>query len=178
MLLDVGSLSDGRDALTLGPLFRFSDPLDASIPRVAAGCYTIWDLDDRFLYAGMAGRAMTVASIAASRSALSTRMSGLRSRLSAHQNGRRSGDQFCVYVFDYFVLPRLSPADIAQVLQRTRRLDDDVRAFVQTNLSYRWYETADAATAFALERSLVNEGIRGRLPFINPGRPETEDPVT
>jgi hypothetical protein len=41
------SVSEGLEALTHGPLRRFADPLDASIPLVAAGCYTIWDGDGR-----------------------------------------------------------------------------------------------------------------------------------
>jgi hypothetical protein len=138
----------------------------------AADCYTIWHSGGHYLYAGMAGRGMTTASIAAARSTDRARVSGLRSRLTAHQNGRRSGDQFCVYVFDLFVLPCLTRDDIEDVVNRTRRLDDDVRDFVRTHLLYRWYETADAVADFELERSLVAEGVRGTLPFINPGRIE------
>jgi len=165
-------LEVARESLGRGPVHRFADPLDPSIPRVAAGCYTIWDADQMFLYAGMAGRSMTALSIATARTNPSARASGLASRLRSHQNGRRSGDQFCVYVFDLFVLPLLSRQDIAEVLQRDRRLDDDVRTYVRQHLSYRWHETPDATNAFELERILVCEGLAGSLPFINPGRPE------
>jgi hypothetical protein len=171
-VVDMRSVANGRDQLENGSLHRFAEALDPSLPRVAAGCYTIWDSDGAYLYAGMAGRKMTVASIAAARTNPLAKPSGLLSRLRSHQNGRRSGDQFCVYVFDLFVLPGLTSADVADVVRRLRRLDDDVRAFVQGQLSYRWCETADATSAFELERSLVTDGMGGVLPFINPRRPE------
>jgi hypothetical protein len=38
---------------------------------------------------------------------------GLRSRLVGHASGRRSGDQFCVYVADLLVLSEPKPQDIA-----------------------------------------------------------------
>jgi hypothetical protein len=47
------SVSEGLEALARGPLHRFADPLDPSIPLLAAGCYTVWDGDGRYLYAGM-----------------------------------------------------------------------------------------------------------------------------
>jgi hypothetical protein len=40
---------------------------------------------------------------------------GLHTRLHSHFSGRRSGDQFCVYVADLLVLPGLTPADIEDV---------------------------------------------------------------
>ena len=55
---------EGLEALARGPLRRFADPLDPSIAVVAAGCYTIWDGDGRYLYAGSGGRSLTVESIA------------------------------------------------------------------------------------------------------------------
>jgi hypothetical protein len=38
--------------LEIGPCHRFSDWPDPSVPKVAAGVYTIWD-HDRFIYVGM-----------------------------------------------------------------------------------------------------------------------------
>jgi hypothetical protein len=84
------------EVLENGPIHRLSDPIDPSIPRVAAGCYTIWDSDGRFVYAGMAGRGKTASAIAAACTNPNAPVSGLRDRLRSHQNGRRSGDQFCV----------------------------------------------------------------------------------
>lgn len=71
------------------------------------------------------------------------RAKGLRDRLGAHKQGARSGDQFCIYVFDFLVLPTLGADDIAQAVMRQRRLDDDVRRYRADNLSYRWVVTPD-----------------------------------
>ena len=70
------------------------------------------------------------------------------------------------------MLPRLTSDDIAAVVTLTRKLDADIGQCIRDNLYYRRYETDDGATACVLERSLVTDGIRGTLPFINPGRVE------
>jgi len=41
--------------------------------------------------------------------------STLYTRLRSHASGRRSGDQFCIYVADRFVLPTLSQEDIMAI---------------------------------------------------------------
>jgi hypothetical protein len=114
-----------RKRLNEGPARSFADPLDPALPRVAAGCYTIWDDTGRYVYAGMAGRTLTAERIRAGRDDPRARVSGLSDRLGAHRNGRRSADQFSVYVFDHFVLPTLSAEDIGAAVAGTRRLDDD-----------------------------------------------------
>jgi hypothetical protein len=70
------------------------------------------------------------------------------------------------------VLPRLTSEDIAAVVARTRKLDADIGQYIRDNLCYRWYETDDGASARALERAFVTDGIDGEPPFINPGRVE------
>jgi hypothetical protein len=160
-----------RRKLGEGLVRSFADPLDPGLPRVAAGCYTIWDDAGRYVYAGMAGRTLTAERIRAARDDPRARVSGLRDRLGAHRSGRRSGDQFSVYVFDRFLLPTLSPEDIGAAVAGTRRLDDDVRYFIQIHLSYRWVETESGADARSLEASLVT-GLGGSLPYLNPGRIE------
>jgi hypothetical protein len=75
-------------------------------------------------------------------------------------------------VFDRFILGGLSTDAISAAVAGTRRLDEDVREFIQAHLSYRWVETGSGAEAFALETTLVTEGLGGSLPFLNPRRPE------
>lgn len=169
--MDGDRFSNERQHLAQGPLRSFRDHLDPAIPRVAAGCYTIWDEAGHFIYAGMAGRDLTLARIEAARGDAKVRITGLRDRLRSHRAGGRSGDQFCVYVSDRLVLGALSPTDIAAVVAGTRRLDEDVREFIQSRLAYRWVETDDGPEAFALEATLVR-GLDGSLPFLNPRRPE------
>ena len=54
------NFADALAQLQRGELHAFRDPLDPLLPRVVAGCYTIWDDTGRFLYAGMAGRGLTL----------------------------------------------------------------------------------------------------------------------
>jgi hypothetical protein len=160
------------ERLGQGPARSFAESLDPAIPRVAAGCYTIWDQSGRFIYAGMAGGKLTAERIAEARSDPSAKITGLRDRLRAHRSGGRSGDQFCIYIFDRFVLATLSQDAISAAAVGTRRLDEDVRRFIQNHLSYRWTETPTGIDADALETQLVSQGIDGSLPYLNPKAPE------
>src|SRR4051794_12863720 len=80
--------------LEYGAAYRFAEhsTLRAVIPGSGAGVYTIWDDDGAFIYVGAAGR--------------NPDGTGLASRLRSHHRGRRSGDQFCVYVADHYVMPK------------------------------------------------------------------------
>jgi hypothetical protein len=120
----------------------------------------------------MAGRKLAVEKITAARTDPRARVSGLRDRLRAHRSGRRSGDQFSVYVFDRFVLENLSAEAIASAAAGTRRLDEDVQKYIHAHLSYRWVETPSGEEAFALEATLVTDGLLGSLPYLNPRRVE------
>ncbi len=80
--------------------------------------------------------------------------SGLRGRLASHTSGRRSGDQFCIYVFDRLVLPTLSREQIENAGAGELSLDTVTRAYIHANLSYRLTFTNDAAEARQLERQI------------------------
>lgn len=139
----------------LGPLpkgrtYRFCDWPNSAVPPVAAGVYTIWH-GDAFLYVGMAGRSLTAERAAAGRP---TKRSGLFSRLGSHAGGRRSGDQFCVYVADRLVLPTLSNEDLAAISNGKRSLDALVRTYIHTYLSYRFVVANGGVEARALEAEL------------------------
>jgi hypothetical protein len=84
------------DQLENGRLHRFADytMLGDIIPGGGAGVYTIWDEAGGLVYAGIAGR--------------NPAGKGLASRLRSHASGRRSSDQFCIYVADHYVLPELT----------------------------------------------------------------------
>ena len=70
--------ADLLDALARGPRLSFGDRAIAEVPP-EPGVYAVWE-GPALLYVGMSGT--------------------LPSRLRAHASGRRSGDQFCVYVAD------------------------------------------------------------------------------
>jgi hypothetical protein len=93
----------------------------------------------------------------------------MRDRLRSHASGLRSGDQFCIYVADFLVLPNLSIEDITAIHKREIRMDILVKEYVHQNLSYRYCLTEDGAQALALERLLVN-GALGSPPLLNPAK--------
>src|SRR5262249_45124199 len=93
---------------------------------------------------------------------------GIYTRLQSHASGRRSGDQFCVYVADRLVLPALSEEDIAAIVSGRHQMDVFVRRYIHENLHYRFAMLPDGAAAYAVEATIRNgEWAHGR-PFLNP----------
>ena len=107
--------------LRAGPLHSFQSwpPPESALPRVSAGVYTIWK-GPRLYYVGMAGRGMSVEDVTNPKGSA---VKGLRQRLAAHRSGRRSGDQFCVYVADYEVIPSLTQAQQRAIRARELHVD-------------------------------------------------------
>jgi hypothetical protein len=101
------ALAELRD----GPRYRFADWPNPAVPNGRIGAYTIWR-GDQLIYVGMAGRAIGLSSDTSE--PVSAKLTGLRSRLASHASGRRSGDQFCIYVFDRLVLPMLTRQQIQE----------------------------------------------------------------
>jgi hypothetical protein len=149
-----------------GKLYFFKNWPNAEVPPVCAGIYTIWR-DHELLYVGMAGRALNEAQIIAARGT-GSKGKGLASRLSSHAAGRRSGNQFCLYVGDRLVLPGLTPEEIKRIGNGTLNLDKLVRAYVRNYLSYRFAETKDSATAMALEKAIRRGCLAAGKPLLNP----------
>jgi hypothetical protein len=152
-------------ALEAAPPHRFSDWPNPSVPRVAAGVYTIWD-HGRFIYVGMSGRALTAEDIAAPDEP--TKAKGLWTRLDSHVSGRRSGDQFCVYVCDRFVVPHLSDQQRAQIGDGVLSLDMLTRQHIRDHFEYRYVTVGNGKGAFALEREVQRGALSAGKPFLNP----------
>jgi hypothetical protein len=93
-----------------GTAYSFASWPNPLVPTFGAGVYTIWHTDGHFIYVGMSGREITAETIRRNTP------QGLYNRLQSHASGRRSGDQFCVYVADRLVLPALSPEDIDAIV--------------------------------------------------------------
>ena len=94
-------------------------------------------MDESLIYVGMAGRSLTESMIAARREGQPTARLGLASRLGSHAGGRRSGDQFCVYVADRLVLPTLATGQVEAIGTGGQSMDALVRSFVRARLTNR-----------------------------------------
>ena len=152
--------------LEAGPLHPFKDWPNDQVPKRAAGVYSVWD-GDRLLYVGMSGRAMTAEDLEVS---LNGRVvaKGLWTRLNAHASGRRSGDQFCVYVCDRFVIPALIPSQQQDLAAGGLSLDDLTRTFIRDRLAYRFIVTADGGDAARLEAEVRRGTLSAGRPYLNP----------
>jgi hypothetical protein len=155
------------EELASGQQSYFRDWPNTSIPLAAAGVYTVWD-GTQLVYSGMAGRALTAEAVAAARD--SGVVKGLRQRLGSHASGRRSGDQFCVYVADRLILPTLSPTEITQIAAGELSLDARIRRYIHERLSYRWVETPDGIGAYKLEAQICRGALASGSPLLNPRR--------
>src|SRR5262245_38276241 len=158
------SLSDQHvSELSRGTAYSFADWPNPSIPAFGAGVYTVWHSDGRFIYVGMSGRGITAETIRRNTP------KGIHTRLRSHAGGRRSGDQFCVYVADRFVLPTLSQQDIAAIASGRHQMDAFVRRYIYENFSYRFVMLPDAAAAFAVEAAIKSGKWEHGRPLLNPG---------
>lgn len=151
--------------LTTGPHYRFADWPNPKVPTVAAGVYTIWDEAGTYVYVGMSGRGLTQAQLAERAAGNPT---GLYTRLASHASGRRSGDQFCVYVADRLVLPTLTRSQIEAIGRGETLLDALVRTYIHTHLSYRFVTVPDGRAALALEHQAAANGLDAARPLLNP----------
>ena len=163
MLLSVPE--DDLDRLENGPAYRFSDWPNPSVPKVAAGVYTVWE-HGRLVYVGMSGRGLAAEDIAAPDEPAKAK--GLWTRLDSHASGRRSGDQFCVYVCDRFVVPHLSPQQQVQIGDGVLSLDALTREHIRGRFEYRYVTVDNGRDALALERDVQCGGMGGGKPFLNP----------
>ena len=138
------------------------------VPQVAAGVYAVWR-EEQFVYVGMSGRGLSADAIASHRKDGATGK-GLFSRLASHAAGRRSGDQFCVYVADRFVLPTLSSEEVGKIGVGELSFDRLVAAFIRQHLAYSFVEVADGRSALAVEDVIRCGEWQAGTPLLNPSR--------
>ena len=115
---------------------------------------------------GMAGRGLAAEDLDAPDEPAKAK--GLWTRLNSHASGRRSGDQFCSYICDRFVVPHLSLQEQGQVADGELALDALTRKLIHDRYEYRFVTTPDGATAFALEREVQRGALSAGKPFLNP----------
>ena len=155
--------------LEAGHLHRFQDWPNDQVPKRVAGVYTVWD-GGRLLYVGMSGRAMTAEDLEVSPNGRVV-AKGLWTRLNAHASGRRSGDQFCVYVCDRFVVPALTPSQQQLLAGGGLSLDDLTRTFIRDHLAYRFVVTVDGTEAARLQAEVRRGALSVGRPYLNPLEP-------
>jgi hypothetical protein len=76
--------------------------------------------------------------------------------LRSHWSGRRSGDQFCVYIADLYVLPELSQEQIEAIAAEEPSLfmDDLVASVIGDRFSFRVVVAPDYSTVLRLETAV------------------------
>ena len=117
----------------------------------------------------MAGRSMSAEKIEEHRN-INSKAKGLRERLKTHTSGRRSGDQFCVYVADRLVLPTLSSDSIAEIADGKLSFDKLIRDYIHENLTFRFVETENDKIAFELENAIKGGALNAGKPYLNPNK--------
>ncbi len=55
---------------------------------------------------------------------------GLWTRIASHASGRLSGDQFCVYVANRYVVPKLTPIELSQFASGELNLDALTKRYI------------------------------------------------
>ena len=120
------------DELNQQLVHQFADWPNREVPKGKPGVYLIYQGKD-LKYVGMA-------------------IANLYGRLNQHARGKRSGDQFCVYVGDRLVMPKLGIDQMKGVFSGEYSFDDAIKEFVRSQLSYRYLLVADDPTARVLEK--------------------------
>src|SRR5215469_12670239 len=113
--------------------------------------FTRWHRDGRFVYVGMSGRGYSRGTIPRNTP------HGIYTRLQSHASGRRSGDQFCVYVPDRFVLPILTRY-IAGIASGRHQMDAHLRRYIHKQLLYRYTIVPNGRAALAIEGRIKSGG--------------------
>jgi hypothetical protein len=151
------------DDLVLSALFDSSSELRPftlsnikDIPAHGSIIYTVFLDKSEFIYVGIGGL-----------SGNSVIDRNPRSRIRQHTQGTRSGDQFCIYIQDFYVLPTL----IGQVYTPVKGyLDKLTKEFIQTRLTYRYYvvQSDDSDKVVRrLERELQSAQHGHAIPKLN-----------
>ena len=147
---------DGHDLsdLFLSSPISFRDDCRKHIPKTGSVIYTVWNQENDFIYVGISG----------TQKSLEKR--NPQSRIQSHARGARSGDQFCVYVHDFYVIPEIVKKSTYEFSRG--HLDSLTKEYIQSNLSYRFKRFQDEGsvkTVAELEREL-KKGIFG-VPILN-----------
>ena len=140
------------------PPTPFSSPEIENIPEFGSIIYTVWNKRSDFIYVGIGGI----------KSGVPLNQRNPRSRIKQHSAGARSGDQFCVYVQDFFVIPKIVQS--GNYVPERGLLDKLTKEYIHENLSYRFivFQDDDSIQIVRDLESEIKNGIGGfGTPFLN-----------
>ena len=148
--IDLSALFDS----SISPI-SFSEDPRIHIPNKGSIIYSVWDKDEKFIYIGISGLQKSLEK----RSPLS--------RMISHASGRRSGDQFCIYIHDFYVIPKL--IEKGAYTPSIGVLDKLTKEFIQCNLSYRFvgFETDNSNEIVRSLENQIKSGAFGFSPSLN-----------
>lgn len=131
----------------------FSDDISQHIPNCGSIIYTIWDIENTFLYAGIAG--------------LQKRPSQRNplKKIESIASGKRQKESFCLLIHDRYVLPEI--AVDGRLNDPSLDLDRVTQDFMQRNLFYRFASFKDEVSA-SVVRHYLKEVRRGAYGFPPP----------
>ena len=138
------------------PLRPFSLSSIKDIPEYGSIIYTVFLDKTEFIYVGIGGL-----------SGSTVEKRNPRSRIKQHTQGTRSGDQFCIYIQDFYVLPSILNESYKP---KKGYLDQLTKEFIQSRLSYRFLviQTEDSDKVVRrLEREIQSGSINGLIPKLN-----------
>ncbi len=93
---------------------------------------------------------------------------GLATRLAGHACGRLSGDQFCFYVANRFVIPPLTPDQLLKIRTGELNLERLTKTYINQRPEYQFVIVATSTEAYLLEKQ-CRQGITfGVKPLLNP----------
>ena len=158
---------DGHDLsalfdFSISPISFFEDPRK-HIPNKGSIIYSVWDKKENFIYIGISGLQKSLEK----RSPLS--------RMISHASGRRSGDQFCIYIHDFYVIPKL--IEKGEYNPSIAFLDKLTKDFIQNNLSYRFvsFKTDNSDKIVRSLENKIKSGVFGFSPSINGSTPPPQN---
>ena len=126
------------------------------IPEYGSILYTVFLDQKEFIYVGIGGL-----------SGKSVKERNPRSRIIQHSQGRRSGDQFCIYIQDFYVIPSIINKKYEP---KKGYLDTLTKEFIQSRLTYRYLvvQTDDSDKVVRrLERELQSNQHGHGVPKLN-----------
>ena len=138
------------------PLRQFTTGNVSNVPSWGSIIYTVFLDSTEYIYVGIGGLAGKTA-----------QDRNPRSRIIQHSQGRRSGDQFCIYIQDFYVIPELIGS---KYTPKKGYLDQLTKEFIQSRLTYRYLvvqsEDSDQVVR-KLERELQCDHHGHGFPLIN-----------